>query len=140
MMYVHPLKVPKTPGSEIMRLRQLRTIADDYNEMEAAAHHWYLRCIELQEVLSATPMKVYWEAIRERFPDTFVNHLEIEDDILELIKENEQLKIALLAANADADALAEELRGEQNPGYTCYELRMHDNRVRIKSTEDSDGS
>ena len=78
--------------------------------------------------------------LRKKFPDTFINHLEIEDDILKLVEENERLKTALLAANADANALAEELRGEQNPGFTCYELRMHDNRVRIKSTEDSDGS
>jgi len=140
MMYVHPVKVPKTPGSEIMRLRQLHMITDDYNNMEAIANHWYLRFIELQEIFSATPMEVYWNSFKEKFPDTFINHLEIEDDILKLVEENERLKTALLAANADANALAEELRGEQNPGFTCYELRMHDNRVRIKSTEDSDGS
>ena len=41
----------------------------------------------------------------------------------------------LKAANEDAERLAEELELEQNPGYSCEALRLHNARVARKEAE-----
>lgn len=59
-----------------------------------------------------------------------ISELERTQAKLELIKKsNQELKKALAAANADADALADELKLEQNPGYTCEALHDHFARI-----------
>ncbi|PKN85923.1 MAG: hypothetical protein CVU46_09570 [Chloroflexi bacterium HGW-Chloroflexi-8] len=45
------------------------------------------------------------------------------------VREISRLHKKLLDAYEDADALAEELTLEQNPGYRCYQLKKHDERL-----------
>ena len=57
---------------------------------------------------------------------------ELEDANLRethLIIENSKLAVALDEANEDASRLASQLEREQNPGYTCFELRQHYKRT-----------
>lgn len=91
--YFHPRKTPKTEMYAWLRFRSDELEAKENNELEAIAVYWYNNYRQLEEILKATPIKVYWESFKEQFPDATVNYGDIKDDILLLTKENERLMI-----------------------------------------------
>lgn len=93
MRYIHARKTPQIPMYNWLEYRNRQHEIYELNRAEQIAIYWYGRHKELQEMYFATPMKVYWESFKEKFPDMRVDYIEIKDDILELITENARLKV-----------------------------------------------
>lgn len=95
MRYQHPRKTPRIPMYFWIENINYNTVIEEFNLRERAAIYWHHRYAELKEQFFATPMNVYWDSFREKFPDAVVSYRKIKDDILELKEENEKLRITL---------------------------------------------
>ena len=95
MRYQHPRKTPFTPMYYWIEVRNYESLIEERNIWENTAVYWHHRHAELKEQFFATPMNVYWDSFREKFPDAFVSYRKINDDIIELKAENDRLRNAL---------------------------------------------
>jgi hypothetical protein len=102
MRYSHPNKAPKTPMYYwIVKTYEKHRIEHE-NLLEISAIHWYELYKEKEKYFQATPIKLFWESIKEQFPDAYIDTellpktiIEVEEDNKQLRAENERLREAL---------------------------------------------
>jgi regulator of replication initiation timing len=80
------------------------------NLLDRSAIHWYELYKEREKYFQATPIKLFWESIKEQFPDAYIDTellpktiIEVEEDNKQLRAENEKLKEALREIAEDSN-------------------------------------
>lgn len=99
MRYQHPRKTPITPMYQWLERRNREREVEEYNIREHSAVHWYRLYKEREKYFEATPMRVFWESVKEMFPEAWFDTgllpktlIEVEEENKKLREENEKLK------------------------------------------------
>jgi hypothetical protein len=94
MRYSHPNKTPNIPMYSWIREVYEKERIEEENRCEIAAIIWYMKYKEMENKFFLTPIKLYWEAFAQEFPDASVSLDKsfIDTNLVELKKEVRRLE------------------------------------------------